>query len=110
MAKSKMRIGYIARYGGCDSPKFTYREDSYTRRITSRGDRVYCTMLYPTDYEEVQNTTEIMKENGLIVVCEPFFVDDELREKATKWVEWANNADPKDIMWDTDEEGENETM
>lgn len=38
----------------------------------------------------------VMKEKGLIVVCEPFFVDDELREKVTKWVEWANSVDQKE--------------
>ena len=27
---------------------------------------------------------------------EPFLLDDELRKKATRWVEWANNADPSE--------------
>lgn len=76
-----MRIGYIVRYGKDSDTRFRFREESYQRKITARGDRVYCKMLYPTDYEDVQHNTEIMKEKGLIVVCEPFFVDDELREK-----------------------------
>ena len=97
MAKNNMRIGYIVRYGKDSDTRFKYREESYQRKITAtKGDRVYCKMLYPTDYEDVQHTTEIMREKGLIVVCEPFFVDDELRKKVTKWVEWANNADPKE--------------
>ena len=39
----------------------------------------------------------MMKNNqNLILVQEPFLLDDELREKVTKWVEWANQADPKE--------------
>lgn len=38
-----------------------------------------------------------MKKNQrLILVQEPFILDDELRDRATKWVEWANHADPKE--------------
>lgn len=96
MAKNKMRIGYIVRYGKDSDTRFRYREESYQRKITAKGDRVYCKMLHPVDYEDVQQNTEIMRENGLILVCEPFFVDDKLRDKVTKWVEWANNADPKE--------------
>ena len=35
-----------------------------------------------------------MKNNSkIIVVREPFLLDDELRERAIKWVEWANKVD-----------------
>lgn len=44
---------------------------------------------------EVVDNANIMKNNsGIILVREPFLLDDELKEKATKWVEWANKADP----------------
>ena len=93
----KNKIGYIARYGDRETGyRFKFRESSYTRKITSRGDRVYSKMLYPQDYDEVEENTEIMKENGVILVTEPFFLDDELREKVVRWVEWANNADPSE--------------
>lgn len=95
MGKSKMRLGYIVRYGG-DKPKFGFREFSYTRRITSRGDRVYSNMMMPVDYEDVKLTTDQMKEEGIVIVGEPFFLDDELRTKTIRWVEWANNVDPKE--------------
>lgn len=37
----------------------------------------------------------IMKKNSkIILVREPFLLDDELRKKVTEWVEWANTADP----------------
>ena len=35
-------------------------------------------------------------DSGLIIVNEPFLLDDELREKAIKWVEWANHANPEE--------------
>ena len=37
------------------------------------------------------------KENKeLIIVREPFLLDDELKKKVVSWVEWANKADPKE--------------
>lgn len=54
-------------------------------------------LLYPVDYEEIVSNAKIMRDNpSVILVREPFLLDDELREKATKWVEWANNADPSE--------------
>lgn len=96
-----MKIGYIRKNNLKYNPnknKFEFKEASFTRRISSRGDRVYSKMLVsPIDYEEIVNNANIMKGgNNLILVSEPFLLDDELREKAIKWVEWANNADPKE--------------
>lgn len=96
-----MKIGYIRRNNLEFNPnlkKFDFKEASFTRRISSKSDRVYSKMLAcPIDYEEIVDTANMMKENGsLIIVNEPFLLDDELREKAIRWVEWANNADPKD--------------
>ena len=53
---------------------------------------------------------EIIKNNdGLILVTEPFLLDDELREKCLRWVEWANKADPKeyDLLHMDENEGDN---
>lgn len=96
-----MKIGYIRRNDlelNPNRPKFEFKEASYTRKISSRGDRIYSKMLlYPVDYEDVVDTTDMMKgESSLIIVQEPFILDDELREKVVRWVEWANNADPKE--------------
>lgn len=94
-----MKIGYINRYDLKLNPHLTERfrfiEASATRTINSRGDKVRSKILLaPVDYEEVLSTANIMKENPqLILVCEPFILDDELREKCKKWVEWANKAD-----------------
>ena len=97
-----MKIGYIVEYDLELNPhlteKFKFREATFTRRISSRGDRVYSKMLMsPVDYEEIVGNANIMKNNpSLILVREPFLLDDELREKVTKWVEWANHAEPKE--------------
>lgn len=97
-----MKIGYVMVYDLNRNPhlteKFKFREESFTRRITSKGDRVYSKMLqFPIDYEEIVDNANIMKKNpNLILTREPFLLDDELRDKVIKWVEWANNADPSE--------------
>ena len=96
-----MKIGYIVEYDLELNPhlteKFKFKEASYTRRISSRGDRIYSKMLaFPVEYEDVAFTTERMKDDGIIVVREPFFLDDKLREKCLRWVAWANKADPSE--------------
>lgn len=95
-----MKIGYIQEYDLELNPhlteRFKFREASFTRRISSRGDRVYSKMLqFPVDYEEIVDNANMMKNNSdIILVREPFLLDDELKEKVTKWVDWANKADP----------------
>lgn len=95
-----MKIGYIVKHNLDLNPhlteRFSFREATFTRRISSRGDRVYSKMLlFPVDYEEIVDNANIMKKNPqLILVSEPFLLDDELKEKVTKWVEWANKVDP----------------
>lgn len=97
-----MKIGYIAEYDLELNPhlteKFKFRESTFTRRISSRGDRVYSKMLqFPVDYEEIVDNANMMKNNSdIILVREPFLLDDELKEKVTKWVDWANKADPRE--------------
>lgn len=97
-----MKLGYIVRYDLKLNPhlteRFKFKEATCTRRISSKGDRVYSKMLScPVDYEEIVDNANMMKgDSNLILVCEPFLLDDELKEKAVRWVEWANNADPKE--------------
>lgn len=98
---AKMKIGYIQEINqelNPDMERFRFKEASFTRRISSRGDRVHCKMLaFPVDYEETVENANVMKGNSsIILVREPFLLDDELREKVTNWVEWANKADPSE--------------
>ncbi len=97
-----MKIGYIAVYDLELNPhlseKFKFKEATCTRKINTRGDKIYSKMLmYPVDYTEIVDNANMMKKNeNLIIVKEPFLLDDELKEKVVKWVEWANKADPKE--------------
>lgn len=96
-----MKIGYIAKYDLKLNPhlteQFAFKEAPFTRRISTRGDRVYSKLLLPVDYEEIVRNANIMRNNPkIILVREPFLLDDELREKAIRWVEWANKADPSE--------------
>lgn len=54
-------------------------------------------LVFPVDYEEIVDNANIMKNNSsIILVREPFLLDDELREKVVRWVEWANKAKPSE--------------
>lgn len=99
-----MKIGYIIKYNtelNPNRPKFEFKEATFTRRISSRGDRVYSKMLCcPVDYEDIVDTANMMKGNsGLIVTQEPFLLDDELKEKCLRWVEWANRVDEREYSF-----------
>ena len=70
-----MKIGYIQEYDLELNPhlteRFKFREASFTRRISSRGDRVYSKMLlYPVDYEEIVDNANIMKKNSKIILVQ----------------------------------------
>lgn len=97
-----MKIGYIQRIDLKLNPhikeKFKFISANATRTINNRGDKVRSKiLLFPVDYEETKETADMMKQNPhLIIVCEPFILDDELKDKCEKWVEWANTADPAD--------------
>lgn len=97
-----MKIGYIQKYDLELNPhlteRFKFREATFTRKISNRGDKIYSKMLqFPIEYKEIVDNAKIMKENSnLILVCEPFLLDDELKEKIINWVKWANKADPSE--------------
>ncbi len=98
---SDMKMGCIRRYDLEKNPhltdRFKFIESNFTRKITSKSDRVYSKMFYAMDYEEIADNANIMKESsGLILVNEPFLLDDELRERVIRWVKWANSVDPKE--------------
>jgi len=101
MGNKSMKIGYISRTNlelNPNAERFKFSEATFTRRISSRGDRVYSKMLaYPIDYEEIVDNANMMMNNpSLIVVQEPFLLNDELRDRVTQWVQWANQADPSE--------------
>jgi hypothetical protein len=99
MMATEQKIGYIRKNNLELNPdlkeKFKYIEDKFTRKITSRSDRVYSQKFIPLDYEEIVENAKMMKGDGnLILVQKPFLVDDELRKIVLRWVDWANQAEP----------------
>ena len=98
-----MKLGYIRKYNLELNPqlteRFSFKECTFTRRISSKSDKVYSKLLYPVDYDDLVFNTEMMKKDGLVLVNEPFLLDDELREKAIRWVEWANKAKPEEYSF-----------
>lgn len=111
-----MKIGYIQEINLKLNPhikeRFRFKEASFTRRISRRGDMVYSKMLLlPVDYEEIVDNAKIMKGNSkIMLIREPFLLDDELREKAIRWVEWANKTDKSkyDPFFDKKEDNHDE--
>lgn len=97
-----MQLGYIQKYDLTINPnlteRFKFRESNYTVRTTKRGKRVYSKMFScPLDYEDIESNTDILKKTpNLMIIQEPVFLDDELRDRIVRWVEWANKADPKE--------------
>ena len=97
-----MKIGYIVKYDLELNPnlteRFAFREGTCTRTINSRGDKIRSKILrFAVDYEEIEENAKLLKENpGIMLIREPFLLDDELRDRAIRWVEWANKADPKE--------------
>lgn len=98
-----LELGYIKRNNLEQNPqltkKFEFKKAPCVRRISNRGDRVYCKKMFVCafDYEEVFNNAQRMKENpGIVLVGEPFLLDDELQKKCVRWVEWANAVSPEE--------------
>ena len=96
-----MKIGFIRKYDLSSNPqlteRFKFKECTFTRRISSKSDKVYSKGFYPLDYSEIVENAQMMKEHpGIMLVQEPFLLDDELRERCIRWVEWANRVDPKE--------------
>lgn len=92
-----MRIGYIQRIGNQSPDKFRFIEAAFTRRISERSDRCYSKTFGPLDFEEVRDNARLMRKSPhVVLVEEPFLLDEELRGKAVRWVDWANNVEPSE--------------
>lgn len=99
MNNKPMKIGYIRKIDlelNPGSERFRLKEATFTRRTSSQGDKVYSKMLaYPIDYKVIVENANLMKNNqSIVLIDEPFLLDDELRERVTKWVDWANITNP----------------
>ena len=96
-----MKVGYISRRTDENGKEiFRYIEGDATRRIGTRSDNIKVKFLYgTTPYEEVKSNTEFMTEGKLVIVQEPFFTNDALKERLEKWCEWANNCEHREYSF-----------
>ena len=96
-----MKVGYISRRTDENGKEtFRYREANAIRRIGVRSDTIKVNFLYgTTPYEEVKSNTDIMTEEKVVVVQEPFFTNDALKERLEKWCEWANNCEHREYSF-----------
>lgn len=62
--------------------------------INSKGRRVKADHFYTLDAQEVEANTEwMLADKNIILVCEPFILTDELRERVNRWIERENRGD-----------------
>lgn len=96
-----VKIGYISRRIDADGKeKFSYREGSATRRIGVRSDTIKVRFLYgTTPYDEVRSNTEMLKNENIMLVREPFFTDEKMRERCEKWCDWANSCEHREYSF-----------
>lgn len=96
-----MKIGYISRYRDENGKEtFVYREGNGTRRIGVRSDTVKVSFLYgTTPYKDIEENTRMMANGTMVLVTEPFFTDDAMREKMEKWCEWANSCEHREYSF-----------
>ena len=93
-----MQIGYIRRVKNSSKrTSFEFISTPYTRKISPRSDKVYTKLFFPFEYSEVEINTNLLKGNNeIMLVNEPFFLDEDLEKRAVRWVEWANQANPEE--------------
>jgi len=61
--------------------------------LNSRGRRVKADHFYTMGAEDIEANTKWMVENErLILVCEPFILTDELRQRVEGWIERDNRG------------------
>lgn len=97
-----MKVGYISRRRDYDTGKetFKYIEGNATRRIGTRSDTIKVNFLYgTTPYDEVKSNTDELSNAKIMLVNEPFFTNEEMKERAERWCEWANNCEHREYSF-----------
>lgn len=62
-------------------------------KVTKKKTKLHCEKFFRgLDENEVKENTEWLKENkNIVLLYSPFLIDDEIRERVTKWCETATN-------------------
>ena len=62
--------------------------------FNSKGKRIKADHFYTLDGEEVEfNTDWLLKAPHLVLTHEPFILTDELRDRANRWIKFANGGE-----------------
>ena len=68
-----MKIGFICKYDLSSNPqlteRFKFKECTFTRRISSKSDKVYSKGFYPLDYSEIVENAQMMKEHTALLLA-----------------------------------------
>ena len=102
MITTKDKIGFIQRRTDENGKQtFEYIESKIKRVVIGkRKTAVYSDKFYPLEIEELERNTEIFdKQNGILIVGEPFITNKELAEWCQKNVDYWNKHGARSI-WD----------
>ncbi len=94
MLKVGDSVGAIYEFVVGGNKEFRLVEDKINKISQSTSGRKYYTRkkFTPLDADDVDDNTKLQESaNGYIIVREVFGLNDITREKAEKWIEWANN-------------------
>lgn len=97
-----MKVGYILkRIDENGKEIFKYREANATRRIGVKTDTIKVPFLYGTiPYKEIDSNTNMMSaESGIVLVGEPFFTNEETKNRMERWCEWANSCEHREYSF-----------
>lgn len=87
-------LGYVSRSQKFGETTWRWRlVEAKVRRlaICKDGVHVYTKEFCPLDDDEIKGNTKIMNERtSLILVQEPFVLNDETRARVERWVAWMN--------------------
>lgn len=60
--------------------------------VNSKGRRVKAEHFYTLDAYDIEfNTKWMLDGDGIVLVCEPFILTDELRERVERWINHENS-------------------
>lgn len=100
MISTKDRIGYIRRTETDAGTSFKYIESKITSvRVGSKRTSVYSKNFRALDAEELEENTEMMRDNSKIVlVGEPFVADQELSDRIKRIVDYWNEHGAESLL------------
>lgn len=67
--------------------------------VNSKGRRVKAEHFYTLDAYDIEfNTKWLLENDNIVLVCEPFILTDELRERVDRWINYENSLEQEAIQ------------